>query len=50
MTHTMEAPYMVNNLFYSRFHIIKDTTGVLAKVMFNDLQALKARINKHDED
>ena len=39
-----------NKYVYKRLEVLENITDVLAKATFNDLQALKNRINKPEED
>ena len=48
--YAVEVLYKNNRLFHERLTTLHYTTGTLAKVTFSYLQALKARINGHDED
>ena len=49
MTYAMPALFKNNKHFLGKLRYSKNTTAVLTKVIFNDLQALKTRINGHDE-
>ena len=58
MTHGMETFYKNDKLFYNRLKVLdynrlkvlENSTAVLAKAAFNDLQALTMRKNGHNED
>ena len=40
----------MTNYFSQQTESFENTTSILVKVAFNDLQALKNRINRHNED
>ena len=46
----MEPLHKNDHLFHGRLTVLENTTAVLAKVIFNYLQALKTRIISHNED
>ena len=45
----MKVLYTNDKRFHNRLKIFKQTSVVLDKTTFDDLQALKTRINGHDE-
>ena len=49
MTHAEET-YKNDRLFDNRLKVLENSTVVLARATFNDLQALKTRINYHDDE
>ena len=50
MTHTMEGLYEKDRIFHNKLKVLKNKTGVLEKTSFNNMNALKIRINGHDKD
>ena len=50
ITDTMEALYKNDKPFHNSLKDLENMTGVLTKATFSDLQALKNRIHRHNED
>ena len=46
MTHAMEVLYKNDKCFHNRLKMLENTTAVLMKVTFNDLQALQTSYDK----
>ena len=50
VTYAIEALCKNDWFFHNRLKVLENRTLALAKAMFNDLQALKTRINGYDKD
>ena len=48
MIHAKEAFHKNYKLFYNRLKVLGNTTVVYVKATFNDLKALKTKLNGHD--